>query len=134
MFHADHSFVEIVAHILVAVLFIGAGAVNASSKVRSRQHAEHFASLGLPLPWVVLCSGYLLQFTGGTMVLIDWYADIGALMLIVFTIVAMLAYHHFWRMEEIVRRNTARLFFLNNCGVLGGLLLIAEPALIGTRF
>ena len=130
MFHADHSFIEMIAHGLVAVLFIGAGVVNAGSKLRSRQHAEHFASLGIPLPWVVLCSGYALQFSGGLMVLVDWHADIGALMLIAFTIVAMAAYHHFWRMEESLRRNTARLFFLNNCGVLGGLLLIAKPALL----
>jgi uncharacterized membrane protein YphA (DoxX/SURF4 family) len=130
MFHADHSIVEMIAHFLVAVLFIGAGAVNALLKQRSRQHAVHFASLGLPMPWVILCGGYAFQFTGGLMVLADWHADIGALLLIVFTIIAMLAYHHFWRMEESPRRNTARLFFLNNCGVLGGLLLIAEPALL----
>lgn len=131
MFHADHSLIEMAAHGLVAVLFIGAGAVNASSRQRSRQHAEHFAALGLPAPWLVLCAGYALQFTGGAMVLADWHADRGALLLIVFTITAMLAYHHFWRMEEPVRRNTARLFFLNNCGVLGGLALIAEPSLVG---
>lgn len=130
MFHADHSIVEIISHGLVAVLFIGAGAVNAFSKQRSLQHVAHFASLGLPLPWIVLCTGYALQFSGGLMVLADWHADIGALFLIAFTIVAMLAYHHFWRIEEPLRYNTARLFFLNNCGVLGGLLLIAEPALL----
>jgi uncharacterized membrane protein YphA (DoxX/SURF4 family) len=131
MFHADHSIVEMIAYFLVAVLFIGAGAVNALSRQRSRQHANHFASLGIPFPWIFLGGGYAFQFAGGIMVLVDWHAAIGALMLIAFTIIAMLAYHHFWHMEKSPRRNTARLFFLNNCGVLGGLLLIAEPALLG---
>ena len=130
MFHAEHSLVQIIAHMLVAYLFICAGAVNASSKLRSRQHAEHFAALGYPLPWLVLITGYGVQFTGGAMVLADWHADIGAIALMVFTIVAMLSYHHYWRFSEPARRNTARLFFINNCGVLGGLLLIAEPALV----
>jgi len=104
MFHADHSGAAVAAHILIAVLLIGAGAVNASSKVRSRQHGEHFAGLGVPFPWLAL---------------------------MVFTVAAMLACHHFWRIAEPVRRNTARLFFLNNCDVPGGLALIAEPALTG---
>ena len=129
MFHAGHSAIEVIAHGLVALLFIGAGAFNLLSEARSRQHAEHFASLGLPFPWLILGTGYAMQFSGGLMVLFDWHADIGALILIVFTIAAMFAYHHFWRISEPMRRNTARLFFLNNCGVLGGLLLIAEPAL-----
>lgn len=129
MFHADHSIVEVIAYGLVACLFIGAGLLNASSKKRSRLHAEHFAALGLPFPWLVLFIGYALQFSGGLMVLIDWHAEIGALMLIVFTLAAMIFFHHFWRMEESMRRINARLFFLNNCGVLGGLLLIAAPAL-----
>lgn len=128
MFHASHSIVEMIAYGLIAFLFIGAGVLNASSKKRSRQHAEHFAGLGVPFPWLVLCTGYALQFCGGLMVLIDWHADIGALMLIVFTVAAMIFFHHFWRMEESMRRINARLFFLNNCGVLGGLMLIAAPA------
>jgi uncharacterized membrane protein YphA (DoxX/SURF4 family) len=130
MFHADHSIATLVAHALIAVLFIGAGVINAFSKTRTRQHVEHFAALGLPLPRLVLFAGYALQFAGGLMVLVDWHADVGALMLIVFTATAMLTYHHFWTMKDTVRCNTARLFFLNNCAVLGGLILIAEPALL----
>lgn len=130
MLHADHSLIAVTAHLLVAVLFIGAGVINAFSPTRTRQHIEHFAALGLPAPWLVLFVGYALQFGGGLMVLFDWHADIGALMLIVFTITAMLTYHHFWTMQDPARRNTARLFFLNNCAVLGGLILIAEPALL----
>ena len=107
MYHSDHSTVEVIAYGLVAFLFIGAGAFNALSKARSRQHAEHFASLGLPYPWLVLCTGYAMQFGGGLMVLFDWHADIGALILIVFTVAAMLAYHHFWRISEPMRRNNA---------------------------
>lgn len=128
MFHVEHSLVQIIAHMLIAYLFICAGAVNAASRARSRQHAEHFASLGYPLPWLVLITGYCFQFIGGMMVLADWHADIGAIGLMVFTIVAMFSYHHYWRFSDPVRRNTARLFFINNCGVLGGLLLVAEPA------
>jgi uncharacterized membrane protein YphA (DoxX/SURF4 family) len=129
MFHDGHSAAEIAAHGLIALLFLGAGLVNATSRARSAQHVAHFAAQGLPFPQGVLLTGYALQFIGGAMVLVDWHAETGALLLIVFTVTAMLAYHHFWRIDDPVRRNTARLFFLNNCGVLGGLLLIAEPAL-----
>lgn len=129
MLNADYSIATMIAHALIAVLFIGAGIINAFSKVRSRQHVEHFFELGLPFPRLVLLTGYALQFGGGLMVLTGWHADIGALLLIVFTVTAMLAYHHFWTMSELGRRNTARLFFLNNCAVLGGLVLIAEPVL-----
>lgn len=128
MLNADYSIATMIAHALIAILFIGAGIINAFSRVRSRQHIEHFSELGLPFPRLVLLTGYTLQFGGGLMVLSGWYAAVGALMLIVFTITAMLAYHHFWIMSEVARRNTARLFFLNNCAVLGGLVLIAEPA------
>jgi uncharacterized membrane protein YphA (DoxX/SURF4 family) len=129
MFHADHSAIVVVAYGLVACLFIGAGLANATSRVRTDQHVAQFAALGLPFPRLILYCGYAMQFVGGFLVLIDWHADAGAIILIVFTIAAMLAFHHYWRMSDPARRNTARLFFLNNCGVLGGLALIAEPAL-----
>jgi hypothetical protein len=82
MFHADHSAAAVTAHILVAVLSIGAGAVDAASRVRSRQHGEHFAGLGVPFPWLAPFTGHGLQSRAGAMVLIDWPADKGAPILI----------------------------------------------------
>ena len=131
MFHADHSAIAVAAHLLVAFLFIWTGIYNASSVERTRQRTEVFAKLGLPFPRLILWTGYVLQWTGGVMVLIDWHAGIGAVLLIAFTLAAEITFHNYWAMTDPLRRAYHRLLFLNNCGVLGGLLLIAEPALLG---
>lgn len=113
---------EIAGQLLIALLFLGTGAINATTKVK--QHLDRMVAMNVPWAGLVLWTGFVLQFVGGTMVAIDWRADIGALILILFTLVATAIFHRFWLMEDPLRRHLHLSFVFSNCAVIGGLLLL----------
>lgn len=121
MLHADHSIPEIIAHVLIAALFVIGGIKN----IFIRQEVlERMAALHIPAPPLVLYSGFTVQFIGAGMVLADLYAGIGAMILIVFTVASTWMFHRYWLMPDPVRRNYHMLLGLNNFGVVGGLFLL----------
>ena len=84
------------------------------------------AAFHTPFPAAAFWTGIVLQFTGCALLLTGWHADLGAVFLIVFTIAATAIFHRFWQMTDPQRRNASRVMFLNNTGLLGGLVLLLE--------
>jgi len=122
MFYADHTPLEIVGQLMIATLFLGTLAINAATK--ERQHVDRMAAMNIPLPRATLWAGFALQAVGGVMVAIDWYTGIGAIVLIVFTILASAIFHRFWTMEDPLRRHLHLSFVFSNIAVIGALLLL----------
>ena len=120
--HADHSMLEIVAHVMIAFLFLFRWA---SALPNFADHAGRFRRLKIPFPEGVLAGGLATMLVGRSMVLLDFHAWIGAIMLIVFTALANPLYHHFWTMEDPEPRNRHLYIFCNNIAVMGGLVLVA---------
>ena len=87
-------------------------------------HVARFEGHNIPFPKLVVIGGFATMLVGGVMVLIDYYAWIGAIGLIVFTIMANFVYHHFWSMEDPRLRQTHTWIFCNNVAVMGGLVLV----------
>ncbi len=120
--HADHSILQIVAHGMIAFLFLFR-AVHAMPTFG--RHAERFRNRRVPFPNVVLAGGFATMLIGGAMVALDYYAWIGAIMLVVFTVMANYLYHDFWAMEPgSPQRDNHRNTFCNNIAVMGGLVLV----------
>ena len=121
MFYAGSSALEVIAQILIANLYIGTGIINA---VWRRKAIIPRMGQTVPYPKFCLYAGFVMQFAGGIMVLIDWYAAYGAMVLIFFTILAMIIFHRFWEMPDPYKYDTHRQFLFNNGAVIGSLLLI----------
>ena len=122
MFHADHTILQIVAHAMIAFLFLFRGF---TALPRFNDHAGRLAKRGVPLSTFSLATGFLMMLAGGTAVLIDYYTQIGASILIAFTILANFLYHDFWNKRgDWAERNRAIYTFCNNIAVMGGLLMI----------
>ncbi len=119
--HADHSVAEIIAHAMIAFLFLYRGLTALSDFA---DHLSRFQRLKVPLPRLVLLGGFATMLIGGVMVLLDYQAAIGAGLLIVFTLLANLLYHHFWAMDDPRLRQTHTWIFCNNIAVMGGLLMV----------
>ncbi len=119
--HADHSIAQIIAHAMIGFLFLfrGLGALGDFA-----DHLSRFEKLKVPFPRLVLAGGFATMLIGGVMVLLDYRAAIGAGMLIVFTVLANLLYHHFWSMDDPRQRQTHTWIFCNNIAVMGGLLMV----------
>ena len=47
-----------------------------------------------------------------------------AAILIVFTMLATVIFHQYWRVEDPLRRHLHVSFIFSNCGIVGGLLLL----------
>ena len=119
--HADHSVLQIFAHVMITFFFLYRG-IDAIP--RFSFHANRIASRGMPFPRFVMACGIAVMLIGGLMVLVDYYAWIGAMALIVFTVMANYLYHHFWDMEDRAMVLNHRNIFCNNIAVMGGLVLV----------
>ena len=111
-----------IGRILLAVCFLGTALINSTTLVK--QHRDRMADLGVPLPGISLWIGFAMQYVGSIMMLLNFHADIGAAILIVFTIVASAIFHRFWIVPDPLRRHLHRSFLFSNAGVTGGLLLV----------
>lgn len=121
----DASVLEITGRLLIVFFFLVAG-LNNLSPARVKDHIERMQDFGVPLPGAAFWTGIAMQFAGCALVLADWHADIGVMLLIGFTVVAGGMFHRFWTVEDSMRRNALRLGLLNNIAVVGGLLLLLQ--------
>lgn len=125
--YAGQSSYEILGRLLIVAFFLITFARN-TTPAGYKNHIDRMRGFGVPMTHAVLCFGFALQLIGSLLILIDWRADIGAILLIVFTVAATLIFHRFWIMEDPMQRNIARLFVLNNTCIAGGLLLLLDRA------
>jgi len=120
---SEISLLETAGRLLLVIFFIVAGLSN-MTPARIRDHIERMAAGGVPAATPVFWLGIALQFTGCALLLTGWHANIGALCLIIFTLTATAIFHRFWLLDDPIKRNLGRLFFLNNTAITGGLLLL----------
>ena len=69
-------------------------------------------------------SGFVLQFLGGILLALDVWRVLGAVLLILVTVLASAIFHRWWVPDPLL----SHLHLSNlivNCGVVGGLLLVA---------
>ena len=110
----------ILGRILLGGYFLQAGIRNC---MKLDLHTGILASKGVPMPRVALIIGLVLQVLGGVSVVLGIYPALGALALIVFTILANALYHNFtqFRGEERASHIGS---VLTDLGMIGGLLLV----------
>ncbi len=120
--YAEHGTLQIIGQLLMAVLFLGTAVINSTMKVK--QHVDRMAAMGIPRAAAVLWVGFAMQYVGGLSIAFDYRTDIGAPILIVFTIIATAMFHRFWELDDPLRRHLHLSFIFSNCAVVGGLLLL----------
>lgn len=120
--YADHTTIQIIAQGLIALTYLALGVINATT--RRKENLERMTFLKVPYAGLTLSVGVPLQFLGGFMVLFNYRADIGAAILIVFTIVATCIFHRPWLGEDSRGRHMHLSFIFTNLGLIGALLLL----------
>ena len=120
--YEDQTLLQIVGQIMIATLFLGTGAINVTTKVK--QHLDRMNDMNVPLAGPLLFIGFVMQFVGGAMLLVDYRTPIAALILVVFTIAASVIFHRFWLIDDPLRRHYHVSFLFSNIAVIGGLLLV----------
>lgn len=80
---------------------------------------------GVPQARLVLLAGFALNFAGALSLLFDLHRALGAGLLIAFTVLASAIFHRWWLVADPLLRHLHIGNLLVNCGVVGGLLLVA---------
>jgi putative oxidoreductase len=120
---ADHTPLEAAGQLLLAFAFLATGVRNAFWKFG--QHADRMAAYGLPHPRLALTAGFILQFLGAILLALDLWRALGAALLIVFTALASAIFHRWWLISDPLLSHLHLSNLIVNCGVVGGLLLVA---------
>lgn len=113
---------EIAGQLIMAGFFIFQGVKNMVFKWQF--NLERITAQGVPFPMACLIIGFAIQFTGAFLVLFDSFTRLGAVLLIVFTLLGTGFYHRYWQMPDPVRAEYHFLLLTYNVFVIGALLLI----------
>ncbi|MEA3194638.1 MAG: putative oxidoreductase [Betaproteobacteria bacterium] len=122
MFH-DHTPLQGAGQLLLAFAFLATGIRNAGWKYR--QHLDRMLAYRVPRAHLVLSAGLALQFTGATLLALDLWRPVAAGLLIAFTAAASAIFHRWWLIQDPLLSHLHLSNLLVNCGVVGGLLLVA---------
>ena len=121
--YQDHSAFQAAGQLLLAFAFLATGIRNAGWKFR--QHLDRMLACGVPQARLVLLAGFALQFAGAVLLVLDWHRTAAAALLILFTVLASAIFHRWWLISDPLLRHLHLSNLLVNCGVIGGLLLVA---------
>ncbi len=112
--------IAILAKILLTFYFLKAG-INNALNYKKLVNVLRFKNI--PFPALSLILVIIAEIFGSLMIIFNFYAIIGAAMLIVFTVAANLFFCNYWTMQGADKRNVGFLFY-SNLAVIGGLLLV----------
>jgi putative oxidoreductase len=111
----------VVGRILLALIFV----LSAIGKLKAwAGTAGMMAAKGLPAPQLLLGLAIAFELLGGLSLMTGIRARIGALLLIVFLVLATVLFHNFWAYAG-PEREMQMVHFLKNVSILGGLFLVA---------
>jgi uncharacterized membrane protein YphA (DoxX/SURF4 family) len=121
----DASLLDSAGRLLIVALFVILGIRNVSAH-QIEDHVHRLGLAGAPMARLVFWIGVALEFTGSALLLINWHPAIGALCLIVFTVLASSLLHRFWTVTDPGKRIGMQNGMCANIAVVGGLLLLLQ--------
>lgn len=121
----EASLLDTAGRLLIVALFLIIGIRNLQ-KFHVDDHIARLTKFRAPFPRVTFWVGQTMGFVACAMILLNWHADIGVILLIVFTVVASLLLLRFWEVDVPPMRVGMQNGMVANIGVVGGLLLLLQ--------
>jgi uncharacterized membrane protein YphA (DoxX/SURF4 family) len=121
----DASLLDTAGRLLIVALFLIIGIRNLQ-KFHIDDHIARLTKFKAPFPKATFWTGQIMEFAGCAMVLFNWHADIGVILLIVFTVLASLLLLRFWEVDVLPMRIGMQNGMVANIAVVGGLLLLLQ--------
>ncbi|MDQ3986023.1 MAG: DoxX family protein [Actinomycetota bacterium] len=112
----------LLGRILLSVHFVFSGLMFHIGK---REMAAQFAqSKGVPAAALAVPLSGIVAVVGGLMVLLGIYADLGALLLLIFILPTSFFMHVFWKEQDPQEQANQQVHFFKNVQIAGGALLV----------
>ena len=118
----DASMLDTIGRLLIVALFLIIGIRNLQ-KFHIDDHVARLTKFKAPMPTVTFWVGEIAEFIACAMILFNWHADIGVIILIVFLGLFLL---RFWEVDVPPMRIGMQNGFVANIAVVGGLLLLLQ--------
>lgn len=121
----DASIIDSIGRLLIVAFFVIVGLRNLQ-KHHVEDHVKRLGIFKCPMPRAAFWIGIVMEFVGCAMILVNWRADIGVLLLLLFTVLASLLLLRFWEMDDPMKRMGMQNGFMANIAITGGLLLLLQ--------
>lgn len=115
------AWILMVGRILFVVFFLNSTIFHLTKGEMAIGFAKHMA---FPLPFLAAWPSGAWLLAGSLSIVFGLWADVGALMLGLFVILAAAWFHRFWEIEDQDQRQTQKSNFVRNATFLGGSLII----------
>ncbi|MEU1430991.1 DoxX family protein [Nocardia sp. NPDC005746] len=119
----------LIGRILFALLFLGSGFGHLAQSASMAQYAQF---KGIPMPTLAVPASGVLLLAGGLSVLLGVWADLGALLLILFLVPTAFLMHAFWKETDPEAKQGEMVHFNKDIALAGAsLMLFAFFAYVG---
>lgn len=119
----------LIGRILFVVLFLSSAVGHLT---QTKGMAQYAASKGVPSPFAATFGSGLLLLAGGLMVLLGVWADLGALLLLLFLLPTAVLMHAFWKEADAGAKQMEMVHFNKDLALAGSaLMLFAFFAYVG---
>ena len=115
------AWILLLGRILFVALFVNSAVGHLTKGKAMRGYAEH---MGMPMPALAAWPAGVWLLAGSLSIVLGVWADMGALMLAIFVVLAAAWFHRFWQLEDPDQRNTQKGNFLRNATLLGAALAL----------
>jgi uncharacterized membrane protein YphA (DoxX/SURF4 family) len=115
------SALVLIGRILFSVLFLGSAYGHLT---KSEMMAGYTAARGVPAARLAVLSSGVLLLAGALSVLLGVWADLGALLLVVFLVPTAVLMHGFWRESEEQAKQLEQVQFLKDLALAGAALML----------
>ncbi len=115
------SAILVIGRILFGGFFVMSG-INHFTKLEAMTGYAKYKKLPAAKLGVLL-SGLML-LVGGAYVLLGFYADLGALLLAIFLVLAAVIFHNFWKETDATAKQNEQLAFLKDFALAGAALVL----------
>jgi uncharacterized membrane protein YphA (DoxX/SURF4 family) len=111
----------LIGRILFAALFLNSAIGHLT---QTKAMAGYAGSKGVPAPQAAVFGSGLLLAAGSLSLLLGIWADLGALLLIIFLVPSALLMHNFWTVQDGEARQGDMIHFLKDTALAGASLML----------
>ncbi|MEU1210456.1 DoxX family protein [Nocardia sp. NPDC005825] len=111
----------LIGRILFAFLFLGSGFGHLAQRESMAQYAQF---KGIPMPTLAVPASGVLLLAGGLSVLLGVWADLGALLLILFLVPTAFLMHAFWKETDPEAKQGEMVHFNKDIALAGASLML----------
>ena len=114
--------VFLIGRILFSLVFIGSGVM--AHFVQRKETTEYARGYNAPAPETLVPLGGVLIVLGGLSVMFGLWADLGAILLVLFLVPTTFIMHAFWKEQDPQAEQVQMAMFMKNIALIGGALIV----------